>query len=213
MKKFTNEFMVGLFIVICLLGFFYLNYSTGKLDFKKEGHYIYVIFDDIAGVQKKAPVMLNGMEIGKVDEIKFIYDNSKTQLKLKLWVKEEAKIRENPAVAIKTMGLMGEKFIQISSSEGGSFIAPDTVLAGTPYLDMDSLMAEAQGIAKGVGVLTEELKKLASSLNYTADANKDRISQIVANLEVTSKNFEEFSGDIKRNPWKLLFKQKEKKAP
>jgi len=205
MKKFTNEFMVGLFIILCILGFFYLISSTGKLDLKKEGYYIYAIFDDIAGVQKKAPVMLNGMEIGKVDEIKFIYDNDKTQIKLKLWLKQDARIRENPAISIKTMGLMGEKFIQISSSQGANFIAPETVLSGNPYMDIDSL-------TKDVSALTEEVKKLAAGLNDTLDSNKDKISQIVVNLEATSKNFQEFSEDIKKHPWKLLFKGKEAKT-
>ena len=205
MKKFTNEFMVGLFIILCVSGFFYLIYSTGKLDFKKEGYYIYVIFDDIAGVQKKAPVMLNGMEIGKVDEVKFIYDNDKTQIKLKLWLKQDARIRENPVISIKTMGLMGEKFIQISSSRGANFIAPEVVLSGNSYLDIDSL-------TKDVSALTEEVKKLAAGLNDTLDDNKDKISQIVVNLEATSKNFQEFSDDIKQHPWKLLFKGKETKT-
>jgi len=205
MKKYGNEFLVGLFIILCILGFFYLISSTGKLDLKKEGYYIYVIFDDIAGVQKKAPVMLNGVEIGKVDEIKFIYDNDKTQIKLKLWLKQDARIRENPAISIKTMGLMGEKFIQISSSQGANFIAPEVVLSGNPYLDIDSL-------TKDVSALTEEVKKLAAGLNDTLDSNKDRISQIVVNLEATSKNFQEFSEDIKKHPWKLLFKGKEAKT-
>jgi len=205
MKKYGNEFLVGLFIILCILGFFYLISSTGKLDLKKEGYYIYVIFDDIAGVQKKAPVMLNGVEIGKVDEIKFIYDNDKTQIKLKLWLKQDARIRENPAISIKTMGLMGEKFIQISSSQGANFIASETVLSGNPYLDIDSL-------TKDVSALTEEVKKLAAGLNDTLDSNKDRISQIVVNLEATSKNFQEFSEDIKKHPWKLLFKGKEAKT-
>jgi phospholipid/cholesterol/gamma-HCH transport system substrate-binding protein len=205
MKKYGNEFMVGLFIILCVLGFFYLIYSTGKLDFKKEGYYIYVIFDDISGVQKKAPVMLNGMEIGKVDEVKFVYDNDKTQIRLKLWLKAEARIRENPVISIKTMGLMGEKFIQISSSRGVNFIAPEVVLSGNPYLDIDSL-------TKDVSALTEEVKKLAAGLNDTLDGNKDRISQIVVNLESASKNFQEFSDDIKQHPWKLLFKGKETKA-
>ena len=205
MKKYGNEFKVGLFIIVCILGFFYLIGSTGKLDLKKEGYCIYVIFNDISGVQKKAPVMLNGMEIGKVDEIKFMYDNDKTQIKLKLWLKQDARIRENPVISIKTMGLMGEKFIQISSSQGANFIAPETVLSGNPYLDIDSL-------TKDVSALTEEVKKLAAGLNDTLDSNKDKISQIVANLETTSKNFQEFSDDIKQHPWKLLFKGKETKT-
>ena len=149
--------------------------------------------------------MLNGMEIGKVDEVKFIYDNDKTQIKLKLWLKQDARIRENPVISIKTMGLMGEKFIQISSSRGANFIAPEAVLSGNPYLDIDSL-------TKDVSALTEEVKKLAAGLNDTLDDNKDKISQIVVNLEATSKNFQEFSDDIKQHPWKLLFKGKETKT-
>jgi phospholipid/cholesterol/gamma-HCH transport system substrate-binding protein len=189
-----------------------LSYKTGKLDFKKEGYNIYIVFNDVAGIQKKAPVMLNGVEIGKLEDIQFSYANDKTQIKLKLWLDKEAKIRENAVVSIKTMGLMGEKYIQISSSEGSNFIPPETVLAGNPFMDMDSVMTEAQNIAKSVGTLTEELKKLAANLNYTVEGNKDRISQIIQNLETTAKNFSEFSDDIKRNPWKLLIKQKEVKA-
>jgi len=210
MKKYTNEFKVGLFIVICILGLFYLTYSTGKLDFKKEGYYLYVIFNDIAGLEKKAPVMLNGLEVGKVEEIKVLYDNEKTQVMLKLWLDKSAKIRENPVISIKTMGLMGEKYIQIASSVGGNFIAPETILYGKPYLDLDALMEEVEAISKNASLLTEELKKLAVNLNYTVASNQDRISQIIQNLEATTKNFEEFSADIKRNPWKLLFKTKEK---
>jgi phospholipid/cholesterol/gamma-HCH transport system substrate-binding protein len=212
MKKYSNEFKVGLFVILCVAIFFYLIYSTGKLNIKKEGYHIYAVFDDIAGLGKKAPVMLNGIEVGKVEGMKITYDNDKTKIVLKLWLNKEAKVRDNAAVSIKTLGLMGEKYIQIFSVEGGGFIAAETVLAGNPYLDLDSLMSQADGIARNVTVMTDELKKLAGNLNYTAEGNKDKISQIVANLETTSKNFAEFSDDIKKHPWKLLIKQKETKA-
>jgi phospholipid/cholesterol/gamma-HCH transport system substrate-binding protein len=216
MKKYSNEFKVGLFIVLCILGLFYLLLSTGKLNLKREGYHIYVVFDEAAGLAKKAPVMLNGFEIGKVDDIKISYDNDKTQVVLKLWLNNEAKIRENATVSIKTLGLMGEKYIQISSLNGENFIKPEATLTGKPYMDLDALMEQAQNIAKDtvakVNGLADEVKKLAENLNYTVEDNKDRISQIIENLEATSRNFEEFSDDIKRNPWKILFKTKEKKT-
>jgi hypothetical protein len=40
--------------------------------------------------------------------------------------------------------------------------------------------------------------------------NKGGISNIIKNLEATSANFEAFSDNVKRHPWKLLFKGKEK---
>lgn len=215
MKKFSNEFKVGLFVIICIVGFFYLIFRTGKINFKKEGYYIYVVFSEVAGLEKKAPVMLNGLEVGKVDDIKIIYDNDKTEILLKLWLKKEAKIRENPTVSIKTLGLMGEKYIQISSFEGKEFLKPEVVLRGKPYIDLDKLMEEAQLITKDlvlkVNNLIQEVEKIAINLNYTLENNQDRLTQIIKNLETISENFEAFSADIKRNPWKLLFKTKEKK--
>jgi phospholipid/cholesterol/gamma-HCH transport system substrate-binding protein len=210
MKKYTNEFKVGLFVILCLIGLIYLTYSTGKMNVKKPGYNLYVVFNDVAGLEKKAPVMLNGLEVGKVEEIKTSYDNDKTQVILKLWLEKNAKVRENPAVSIKTLGLMGEKFIQISSSQGKDFIKPDTVLQGKPFLDLDVLMEQAQSISKEI---SQQVNKLVASLNTTLEDNKGNINQIIKNLEYTSKNFEEFSSDIKRHPWKLLFRTKEKPKP
>ncbi|MEW6170871.1 MAG: MlaD family protein [Candidatus Omnitrophota bacterium] len=205
MKKNTNEFKVGLFVVICILGLFYLSYSTGKLNFKKEGYYIYATFGDIAGLAKKAPVMLNGLEVGKVEDIKISYEPDKTCVILKLWIENKVKVRENPEVSIKTLGLMGEKYIQISSLSGGEFIKPESTIMGNEYTDFDALAKEVQDISG-------EVKKLTTSLNSAMDNNKESIDKIVKNLETTSKNFEEFSADIKKHPWKLLFKSKDKKA-
>ncbi len=192
MRKHTNEFKVGLFIVICLAGLFYLTVSTGKLNFKKDGYNIHVIFNDAAGMQKNSPVMLNGLEVGKVDDITVHYENDRTQIAMKLWLDKSAKIRDDAVISIKTLGLMGEKYIQISSKEGKDFIAKETVIVGKPYVDMDAMMAQVNGLL---------------------DDNKGSINQMVKNMESTSKNFEEFSADIKSHPWKLLFKGKEKPKP
>ncbi len=209
MKKYTMEFKVGIFFLICLAGFFYLIYSTGKLNIKKKGYYIYAVFNEVAGLGKKAPVMLNGLEVGKVEELKVSYDADKTSVILKIWLDSEAKVRENPVVSIKTLGLMGEKYIQISSTEGKNFVQPEAILQGKPYKDMDSLMDQTDTITKSIDSLVVQLDKLASDLHLTLKDNKDEISQIVDNLGAASKNFADFSGDVKRNPWKLLIKQKE----
>lgn len=207
MKKYTNEFKVGLFVILCLLGLFYLTYSTGKLNIKKDGYYIYAVFNEIVGVEEKSPVRLNGFEVGRVDDIKISYGNDKTQIILKLWLDSSAKIRENPIVSVKTLGLMGEKYIEITSYEGSTFVKPGSTLYGKAYLDLDAMMQQIQGVSKEI---TQQINQLLATINTTVGENKDSISAIIKNLEVTSKNFQEFSSDIKRHPWKLLFKTKEK---
>jgi phospholipid/cholesterol/gamma-HCH transport system substrate-binding protein len=154
--------------------------------------------------------MLNGLEVGKVDDINISYDNNNTLITLKLWLDSKAKVRQDAVVSIKTLGLMGEKFIQISSAGSGDFIAPGSILSGRQYLDIDALLEQAQLMTKDIST---QVNKLVTNLNGTVEENKGSVAEIVKNLEATSKNFEEFSDDIKRHPWKLLIKTKEKEKP
>lgn len=183
MKKYTNEFKVGVFVLLCLAGLAYLVLSTGKLTLGRRGYPVYAVFNEVAGLDKKAPVMLHGLEIGKVEDLKLSYDNDKTAVVLTLCIDDGVKIREGSAVSIKTLGLMGEKYIQICSSQSPDFIKAGSTIQGKPYADMDTLI---------------------STLNSTLDQNKDRMTNI-------TKNFEAFSDDLRRHPWKLLIKTRENK--
>ncbi|MFC1674843.1 MlaD family protein [Candidatus Omnitrophota bacterium] len=183
MKKFANEFKVGMLVVFCLLGLLYLTVKTGKIGVKQEGYFIYALFNEIAGLDTKAPVMLNGLEVGKVEGIDTVYTDGRTQIKLKIWLRKEARVRNNPEVSIKTLGLMGEKYIQIASHAGKGFIEPESTVIGEDYADIDKII-------KNVDDLISE--------------NQNSISQIIQNLE-------ELTIDLKRHPWKLLYRTREKK--
>jgi len=188
-KKWLNEFRVGLFVVMCLLGLVYMTYSTGKLNIKHKGYSMSVVFQESAGLDTKAPVMLNGLEVGKVDEITPLYEGDKTAILLKLWLSDKAKVREGSTFSIQMMGMMGEKYIQITSSESQKFLLPGSVVSGEPYVDLSVLI---------------------TNLNKAVDENKKPLKNTLSNFELVSENFLEFSDDLKRNPWKLLFKTKEK---
>ncbi len=181
MKKHTNEFKVGVFALLCLAGLLYLTVSTGKLSFGSAGYPINVVFDEIAGLDKKAPVMLNGLEVGKVSDIDVSYEGERTLIKLCLKIDKDVKIRQGSRVFIKTLGLMGEKYIQIASSENPEFLLPGDTIEGQPYADMDILIC---------------------NLNSTLEDNNERFANI-------AKNFEAFSDDIRKHPWKLLIKTRE----
>ncbi len=236
MKKYTNEFKVGLFFIICVLGLVYLTIGTGKVQWGSQGYYIYAVFDNIQGLEKNAPVMLNGLEVGRVRDINIYYDKDRTQISLKLLIRQDVKIRNNPVIAIKTLGLMGEKYVEITDTEGEGFVKPGQVIVGKNPADLDALFIEAQKLSRSITSLADETKNLVVNVNgllkdnrnnltstlsniknisekvkLTFEDNQDSIYRVIKNLEATSKNFEEFSKDIKRHPWKLLFRTKEKK--
>ena len=70
MKKYGNEFKVGITIMLAIAGLVDLTIWAGDYHLKSEGYRITVRFDDIAGLEKNAPVMLRGYEVGRVEEMK-----------------------------------------------------------------------------------------------------------------------------------------------
>lgn len=213
-RQWTIEFKVGLFVLICLVGLGYMTYRTGNLDFRQKGYYLYVIFDESAGLGKKAPVMLNGLEVGRVDEITPFYDKESTRVKLKLWLQDQAKIREESYITIKMMGMMGEKYVHIESSKESSFVKPGSVIEGQHYVDLDTLIRNLNDMVSenrdSIKQAVEKISSLIGSLDEAVSENRESLSRTIRNFEITSENFEEFSDDLKRNPWKLLFRTKEK---
>ena len=57
MKKYTNEFKTGLFVLLCILGLVYITFSTGKLDIRNKGYNIFVVFDEVSGLENRAKTL------------------------------------------------------------------------------------------------------------------------------------------------------------
>lgn len=208
------EFQVGFFVLICLTGLAYMTFRTGKLDFRQKGYHVYVLFDESAGLGKKAPVMLNGIEVGRVDDLRPFYEQETTRVKLKIWLEDQAKIREQSYITIKMMGMMGEKYVHIESSREQGFVKPNSVIEGQAYVDLDTLIRNLNDMVSENRDMIHEgiasINQLLSSVTDMVQDNKDSLSRTIRNFEITSENFEEFSDDLKRNPWKLLFRSKER---
>ena len=232
-EKLSNELKVGLFFVFCVIGLLYMTFSTGKFHISQEGYYLSVVFDDVSGLQKNSPVMVNGLEVGRIVELSVSNQEGKAKIITKLLLRHGTKILGEPIISIKTLGLMGEKYIHIKSAGTGQLIEPNATLIGKSTGDMDALFSEAEVIAKNVNDLALEVKKLTINLNETVaenrahlvksmsnigeitdqikltlQSNEESLDSIIKNLDGTSKNLNELSEDLKRNPWKLFFRSK-----
>jgi len=171
--KMNNEIKIGIMVFICLAALFLLTLKVGSFSFYKKGYNIRVQFQNIDGMELSGPVRLNGLEVGMVEDIKMAYDDT-TKMILTLWIKEDAKIHLGAQAYIKTMGLIGEKYVGIMDRQEGPFLEPDSLIIGEEPFELEKLLGKSEKIAE--------------------------------NLESASTNLDEFSNDVKRNPWKLLFR-------
>lgn len=115
MKKFDLELAVGIFLLIGILSIGYLSVKLGNLDLTgKRGYTLQAEFEKAGGIKPGAVVEIAGVEVGSIKSVRL---NNNTAL-LELTLDDSVKIHDDAIASIKTKGLIGEKFIQITP--GGS---------------------------------------------------------------------------------------------
>jgi len=212
MRKIANEVKTGVMIVMCLLILLGLTAKVGGFSTFKKGYNLKVQFNYASGLKQGAPVQLTGVEVGEVKDVQIKYTEEGTRVYLTLWLDKSAKVRQDSKAYIATMGLMGEKYLELTSgSKKSPFLQADSMIVGKEPIAMEEMAEKAMRISDNLNEGITDLRKLTSSVDLTVTANKTKINEIISNMNETSKNFAEFSGDLKKNPWKLLIKTKEKK--
>jgi len=115
-KKIDLELAVGFFVLIGILCFGYLSINLGRLEFFAEGRYtVYAEFEDAGGIKPGSTVEIAGIEVGKVKSMVLKKDY---RALLSLSIEKNVKIQEDAIASIKTKGLIGEKYVEITP--GGS---------------------------------------------------------------------------------------------
>ena len=115
MKKMNLELTVGVFMIIGIFCLGYLSIRMGNLEvFGRGGYEIQAVFANSGGLKSGASVAIAGVEVGRVKEV--FLDNYQARVILAL--PGDVQIQRDAMASIKTKGLIGEKFVQISP--GGS---------------------------------------------------------------------------------------------
>jgi len=116
MKKFDLEITVGFFVLLGVLSLAYISINLGKLEIiGKEGYTVYAEFEKAGGIKPKAIVEVAGVEVGAVKSIQVTSDYL---ARVEITIYNGIKLREDAIASIKTKGLIGEQYVQISP--GGS---------------------------------------------------------------------------------------------
>ncbi|UCD55495.1 MAG: MCE family protein [Candidatus Omnitrophota bacterium] len=192
------ELKVGIFIAIGILIFFIIVFSIGDVYLVRKGYHINVIFNFASGITESAPVRLAGVNVGQIDKINIFFDEKekKTKVKLLAWVNDEKIGIERDSVAlINTLGLLGEKYLEIFPGTTRDDLLED----GDSIVGQDPIPTER---------LTEKLDQIADSTNVVMTRLKEG-EGTVGKLLVEEKIYNDLEvlvEDVKKHPWKLLHK-------
>jgi phospholipid/cholesterol/gamma-HCH transport system substrate-binding protein len=118
----------------------YLSIKLGKMEvWGGEGYDVDAIFSDVGGLKIGASIEIAGVEVGRVKRITL--DNYQARVVLNL--AENVKLQEDTIASIKTKGLIGEKFIEITPGGLEKVIPPGGRIRETQAaVDLEELISK-----------------------------------------------------------------------
>ena len=142
MLKMKKETAVGIFVIMGLLAVIYMSVKLGNVQLFSDKYYVVKAnFSDISGLKVNAPVQMFGVEIGFVGDIVLDQENGVASVSMMLLKKVE--LTDDAIAAVKTNGLIGDKYVKIVPGGLGEPVKPgDTLFDTQPAIDLEDLISK-----------------------------------------------------------------------
>jgi phospholipid/cholesterol/gamma-HCH transport system substrate-binding protein len=118
----------------------YLSIKLGKMEvWGSKGYDIHAVFSNSGGLKSGSGIVIAGVEVGRVKSVQL--RNYQAQVVMNLpW---DVRIQEDAIASIKTKGLIGEKYIEITPGGSKKAIGPGGKIRDTqPSVDLEELLSK-----------------------------------------------------------------------
>jgi phospholipid/cholesterol/gamma-HCH transport system substrate-binding protein len=200
MRSLEFDIKIGLFIFIGLVILTIVTFSINDFFFKS-GYNIFVELGFANGIQQSAPVRLAGISVGEVKEAGvFKDDHGKTMVRLKLWLTNDAKVEKDAQVIINTLGLIGEKYVEIIPGTPGSLLVSEgSVMKGHDSISVERITKKGYEIALKLESTIEHMDEILTQIK----SGQGTMGKLIYD-ETIYNEAESMVKDLKAHPWKLL---------
>lgn len=208
-----SELKVGLLALAAMVSvvFMSLKITSNQSGFGDYTTYRTII-KDASGIFPKTPIKVAGINAGRIKQIE-LQDNSAL---ITFEVLNRVKITNGSKLKIKSVGFLGDKYIEITIGESELRLTEDTLIPSVEGAGIETLVRDAGEVLGDVKILVKELKNsfvpetgdspMKILLNNLADASKSakemmeslnstigdqkRIDDLISNFQKMAKNLE-----------------------
>ena len=140
MERKGIEVGVGLFLLVGLLCLAYLSIKLGNVQLWKSSDYkVYATFANVGGLKTNADVTMAGVRIGQVKGVQL----KNGQALVVCEIHKDVLLEDDVIASIKTMGIIGDKYISITPGASDTYINPGGTIQDTqPPLDIERLIGK-----------------------------------------------------------------------
>jgi len=183
----VNHALVGLFVLVlgaALIGGVLWLASGGAV---KQKYDLYLAIEDesVAGLNLNAPVKYNGVDVGKVRDIRLAPGNPE-RVNLLFAIERGTPIKQDTVAVLKTQGLTGIAYVELS---GGTRASPLLrAIAPGPYPLIQTKPSLSARLENMLSTLMAKLDSTSSSINAVlSDENKAAFKSALADIAAVAQ--------------------------
>jgi len=151
----TTQFIVGIFALLGIAALVILSVSLGKISlFPPPGYTLFASFDNISGLKTGDQVQLAGVQVGKVVDIGI----KDYRARIAMRINQGVSIDEDAIAAIKTSGIIGDKYVSIQLGPSDHYLKDDDTIRQT----------------QSAFVLEDAIGQLINNSGSSGDKDKDK---------------------------------------
>ncbi|MEE8558474.1 MAG: MlaD family protein [Myxococcota bacterium] len=224
MKRIPTDVAVGLFVLVAFGVLLWGSVQVGALRAwtGADGRRMIVRFQNVAGLDKEAQVLVAGVPVGRVDHLALENRVARVTLRIE---DPDVRIPVDSLVAIRSRGLLGEKVIEIIPGRSAELLTSGGVLTRTEEAaDIDQLVnrfaqiaddvqrvsatfRNVLGNAEGEESMREivaNVRELTGDLRRVLDENEEKITRIVTSLDSFSLDLAQLTEENRQSIGKLV---------
>jgi phospholipid/cholesterol/gamma-HCH transport system substrate-binding protein len=185
LASYKQEIKIGLFLGIGLVILALFIFVVGDLSnlFQKKGYTLYAYFQSVSGLEKKTVVRLAGVKVGAVEDIRL----KENQAEVEMSINSEIEISKDATATLASLGLLGEKFIEIIPGKGKEIAQPGDTIGSLPSVGFDQLGMTLASIGDEIKETSRSLRELLGE-----EETRTNLKEIFQNISLFSSELNDF---------------------
>lgn len=187
--------LVGLVLIAATVSLTWFVMSTSKDKFGEDATYaLFADFSDASGIRWKTRVQINGIDVGKIDDITHVRDDEGRLLaRVKLSLLNEYTVYDNAVLRKAAESLLGDFRLDLSPGTADhAALKPGEVIKNVQSLsDMDAIQSELKQVARNVNNVTESFSKVLAG-----PEGEGSLKAILAAVEKSMDAIEQTTGAL-----------------
>ena len=197
--KNTLETRLGVFFALTFIAAVLVLEMAGGSDFFKPGYRLRARFNTAQELKKGDPIKMAGVEVGRVEDVRFADNEDKVEVVLK--IRRGAVVKTDSKATIKFAGLLGQNFVSLTMGSAKTPLENDQLIQSAEQPDLSATMEKLNNVATGIEKITasfsgDSIQNILGPFTDFLKQNQAHLTATIANMEVVSKTLADGKGTV-----------------